>query len=152
MDSHPIGAIGSVEPGASGVARFDVLRAFSAKTSAQALALQIQIVEPGAKARNQIALVEASDVPALMAALSAMSRAVEARQRGEVAPDGAPSHRFGSLGIGLASGSEDRAYLAAGDRDPARLTLGLDDLIRVEALVKRAAEKMRELERSLEKG
>jgi hypothetical protein len=40
----------------------------------------------------------------------------------------------------------------AGDKDPAMVTLDLDGLGRVETLVKRAAEKIRELERVHEKG
>jgi hypothetical protein len=150
MDAHPIGVI---DQGASGAARFEVLRAFSTKATNYALALQVRIYEVGAKPPYQMAVVEASDVPALIAALSQMARAAEARKRGEATQNSTTSHRFGSLGIGLSSsGSEDRVYLVAGDKDPAKLTLDLDGLGRVETLVKRAAEKIRELERVHEKG
>jgi hypothetical protein len=149
VDAHPIGL---VDQGASGSARFDVLRAFNMKASTQALALQIRILDAGSRARHQTAVVESGDVPALMAALSEMGKTVEARKRGEPGAGG-PSHRFGSLDIGLSPpGSEDRVYLATGEKDPVRVTLDLDGLSRVEALVRRAADKMRELERALEKG
>jgi hypothetical protein len=150
MDMHPIGLIDQRDLGS---ARFQVVRAFSARTATHAFALQVRMYEGGANPRFRLAVVEASDLPALTAALAEMAAAAAARTRGEATRSSAMSYRFGSLGIELsASGPEERVHLLGGDKEPARLTLDLDGLSQVQGFVKRAAERIGDLERLQNRG
>jgi hypothetical protein len=145
-DMHPIGAI---DHGASGSARFEVLRLFSARSATRALALLVRMYEGGAAPRFREGVVEASEIPALMAALHEIARTAEARKRGDPSPGSVSSYRFGSLAIEIPpAGAEDRVSLLAGNKEPAKLTLDLAGLSQVERFVTRAAEKIRELERA----
>ncbi len=96
--------------------------------------------------------MDATDLPALKAAVTQLAKVAETRNKGEEAQSGPTWYRFGSLGIGVVLREERQSfYVSAGDETRARLTLTLEELNQIGALVGRAEDKIRELEREYKK-
>ena len=146
-DAFPIGAMGSQD----GDVRLDVVRRHIPGGGADAYWLKFQALKKGPRPRFQIAILEAQELPALMAALERMAKIVAESDPGQTAADSA-AYKGDTVSVALSpGGATRRLYVQVGATNPTRVAFPIDDLNAMTAYIQRAAAKIRDLERDEKK-
>ncbi len=147
-DAFLIGAIQSQD----GDVRFDVVRTHGSKGGPDTYGLKFQVMRRRPPYRFETAVLEAQELPALMAALDRMAKSAAAGDPEQTAAAVLAAYQGGTISVRLSPGGADRRlYVQIASKNPLRVALPVADLDAMTAYVRQAATKIRELERDEQK-